>query len=207
MTPTVSLPYCPPVLWFALLWRYEKLTVEAHEHFQKGSLRNRCYIASPDGPQRLSIPLVKGKNQQQPIREVRIAYDEPWQRQHWRSIRTAYGNAPYWEHFTDGLAPFFEKKPVFLFDFNFELLLWLKTAMACPGEVTLSEQYARPMGDDFAKTVQSNDNQWPAWFHPAPYPQVFAEKTGFLPNLSTLDLLFCCGNRSGEILEKSVLAP
>lgn len=204
MTTLVSLPFCPPVCWFALLWQEQRLVLEAHEHYQKGSLRNRCYIAGPNGVQRLSVPLVQGKNRQQPIRDVRIAYDEPWQRQHWRSIRTAYGNAPYWEHFTEGLAPFFEKNWSFLFDFNLEMALWIKEAIACRGEIKLSAQYSKPDNQDGSDPVSSGPDHWPEWFHPAPYPQVFAEKTGFLPNLSALDLLFCCGKRAGEILEKSV---
>lgn len=205
MVPTVSLGYFPPVSWFALLWQNDCLIVEAQEHFQKGTIRNRCYIAGANGIQRLSIPLVKGKNQQQPIREVRIAYDEPWQRQHWRSIKTSYGNAPYWEHFEDTLLPFFEKKHVFLFDFNLELLHWLMTGTGCRSGLLLSEAFATSAHRDLNPPIPSNPEEWPNWFTPVPYPQVFLEKTGFLPNLSVLDLLFCCGNRAGEILEKSVL--
>jgi hypothetical protein len=159
--------------------------VEACEHYQKGSFRNRCHIAGPNGVQRLSIPLVKGKHNQMPIKEVRIAYDEPWQVRHWRSIRTAYGNAPYFEHYADDLAPHYEKHYTFLFDLNLELLrLVLQQKLGWQGEIVLSTSY---IPADLPKDL------------PQQYPQVFEDKHGFLPDLSILDLLFCCGKNGRDL--------
>ena len=114
--------YLPPVSWCSAFWNASQVVIEACEHYQKGSLRNRAYLAGPNGIQRLSIPLLKGKHQQTPIREVRISYHEQWQRQHWRTISTAYGNAPYFEHYAGELHRFYEKEYEFLFDYNLELL-------------------------------------------------------------------------------------
>ncbi|MBI3883573.1 MAG: WbqC family protein, partial [Sphingobacteriales bacterium] len=36
------------------------------------------------------------------------------------------------------------------------------------------------------------------------YTQVFEERLGFHPNLSILDLLFCCGRRAGELLKAPI---
>jgi hypothetical protein len=42
-----------------------------------------------------------------------------------------------------------------------------------------------------------------ARFGPFPrYPQVFEERWGFLPNLSVLDLIFCCGPGAPALLEQ-----
>ncbi|MBK7936385.1 MAG: WbqC family protein [Lewinellaceae bacterium] len=189
--PHLSLCYLPPVSWCAVAWNSDVVVIEAREHYQKGSLRNRCYIAGPNGVQRLSIPLVKGKHQQMPIREVRIAYDEPWQRLHWRSIRTAYGNAPYFEHYADDLSPFYEKRFDFLLDYNIELLsVVLQKKLGWPGEIRLSERFRPP--DVFESDTSRR------------YPQVFEEKHGFLPDLSILDLLLCCGKEGGGALGISI---
>ncbi len=118
----LSTAYLPSISWCVAFWNAEHVQLEACEHYQKGSLRNRAYIAGPNGLQLLSIPLLKGKHQQTPIREVRTANHEPWQRQHWRSIKTAYGNAPYFEHYADELAAYYEKPIQFLFDFNKDLI-------------------------------------------------------------------------------------
>ncbi len=206
MTPLLPIAYLPPVSWCVAAWKQEKIAIEAHEHYQKGSLRNRCYIAGPNGVQRLSIPLLKGKHQQTPIREVRIASDQDWQRQHWRSIRTAYGNAPFFEHYADELAPFFERRYTFLFDYNLDLLTFiLQKKLGWRGEITFSETWLPPgewaHGSDLREAFSGESGKWPAWFQPLSYPQVFAERFGFLPNLSVLDLLFCCGKTGREVLQ------
>lgn len=201
MLPIIApLPCFPPVSWLSLWAREGELCIEAHENYQKGSLRNRYFIAGPNGVQRMSVPLVKGKNQQQAIREVRIAYDEPWQRQHWRSIRTAYGNAPYWDFFSDTLAPFFEKKYTFLFDFNLDALHWWLRHSDHTARIVLSERYLAAEAGDRYRPLPSNDGQVFENTKARPYPQVFLEKNGFLPNLSCIDLLFCMGKQAAEIL-------
>ena len=207
--PILSVSYLPPVSWCAAAWNSENAYLEACENYQKGSLRNRCYIAGSGGIQRLSIPLVKGKHQQTPIREVRIAYDEPWQRQHWRTIKTAYGNAPFFEHYADEIAPFYEKKYAFLFDYNFDFLVFiLQKKLGWQGYFVMTHEWwpARKWApaDDLRETISGEPDEWPEWFYPARYPQVFEERNGFLPNLSVLDLLFCCGKQGGAVLEKSM---
>ncbi len=180
--PTV-LPtaYLPPLEWFAQAAISGQILLEAHEHFQKGSTRNRCTIAGPNGPQLLSIPLEKGKHQQTAIREVRIAYTDNWPQVHWRSIRTAYGNAPYFEHFGMELEAIYQKKPVFLFDFNGLLLEFVLKKAKWPLSVTTTEIFAPPL-DNSALAYQSK-----------PYAQVFQDRYGFQPGLSVLDALMCCG--------------
>lgn len=187
MIQTAITAYLPPVSWCQCAVAAGELVLEAHEHYQKGSWRNRCEIAGPNGRQLLSVPLVKGKNSKMPIRDVRIAYDEPWQRQHWRSIRTAYGSAPFFEHYAHELFAFYEKKYIFLFDFNLELIEFvLLQKMKWPGSVAETRAY-----QPFSPTPAA----------PLPrYPQVFEDKNGFLPDLSVLDLLMCAGKNGLDYL-------
>lgn len=201
--------YLPPVSWCAAAWNSKRIFLEACENYQKGSLRNRCHIAGPNGVQRLSIPLLKGKHQQTPLREVRIAYDERWQRQHWRTIKTAYSNAPFFEHYAGDLAPFYERRYAFLFDYNLDLLTFiLQKKLDWQGRVILTQAWLPtekwgPVAD-LREAFSGKPGERPEWFRPLRYPQVFEERGGFLPNLSVLDLLFCCGKMGGEVLRKSV---
>jgi hypothetical protein len=203
------LPYLPPISWCAAAWDKEEVFIEACENYQKGSLRNRCYIAGSNGIQRLSIPLVKGKHQQTPVREVRIAYDEPWQRQHWRTIKTAYGNAPFFEHYADEIAPFYERRYEYLFDYNLDLFIFIfQKKLGWNGRLIMTQEWLPTLKwapvTDLRETIPGVPDEWPEWFYPACYPQVFTERNGFLPNLSVLDLLFCCGKTGGEVLKQSI---
>lgn len=208
----IETQYFPSVAWCAAVWNEQMVAIDAAEHYQKGSLRNRCYLASPNGPQRLSIPLQKGKHQQTPIRDVRIAYDQPWQRQHWRSILAVYGNAPFFEHYADDFRPFFERQWGFLFDLNQALLeLILTHKLGWSGDWGLQNNFIPPEdwlhGSDFRGQIAARAQGWPAWYFPKRYPQVFEERTGFLPNMSVLDLLFCCGKTGIEVLKDSFVSP
>lgn len=206
--PLLELPYLPPVSWMALIWPHNAVRLEACEHFQKGSYRNRCHIAGPNGVQRLSIPLLKGKHQQTPIRDVRIAYEEPWQQVHWRSIQAGYGNAPYFEYYADALGKFYQKRYTFLFDLNLDLLHFLCNKIGWAGTIQLSDAFTPPPvdpalrpEDDLRYRVTPKTATPPAYFQPRPYAQVFSERHGFLPDLSVLDLLFCRGKQAGDVLD------
>ncbi|NJK84178.1 MAG: WbqC family protein [Saprospiraceae bacterium] len=108
-TILLELHYLPCVHYFTKICQYPKVCLEQHENYLKRSYRNRCHLAAANGILRLSIPLEKGKNQQMPIRSVKIAYDEPWQKQHLKSIHTAYGNAPFFNDYMDELAYFYHQ--------------------------------------------------------------------------------------------------
>jgi hypothetical protein len=204
--------YLPSIAWCSAIWHEATVALDAAEHYQKGSLRNRCHVAGPNFPQRMSIPLAKGKHQQTPIREVRISYEEPWQRQHWRTIQAAYGNAPFFEHYADDIRPFYEKQWSFLFDYNFDFqTLILKKKLGWTGEFLFQSDYF-PVGEwthgpDLRNKIGGGIGDIPAWFNPVRYPQVFEARSGFLPNLSVLDLLFCAGKNGREVLMQPFFLP
>ena len=202
----LSTAYWPPAHWFAYACQARHIVIEACEHYQKGSYRNRCHIGGHNGVQRLSIPLLKGKHQQTPIRDVRLSDAENWQRLHWRSIATAYGNAPYFEHYEAALSAIYQKKHHFLFDFNLECLQWLLAQWKMTANIQFTETYEHhypPPMTDARKTIRLADSIQ----RPPRYGQVFEDRHGFLPNLFALDLLFCCGKNGIDILKNAYLVP
>ncbi len=204
--------YLPPIQFFSKLIQYPTVFIEQQEHYKKGSYRNRCEIATANGVLALSIPLQKGKNEQQPIRAVRIAYHEPWQRLHWESIRSAYGKAPFFEFYVDALKPFFHEPHEFLFDFNGALLQLLLQLLPLHPNLELTPRYEKqppPEVLDFrdALSPKAHRKREDPDFQPQRYAQVFEEKHGFLPNLSILDLLFCTGPEAISFLQLSIKHP
>ena len=199
----IEIQYLPPVAFFVVLAKYPVVWIERQEHYQKGSYRNRCHIAGANGLLRLSIPLKKGKNEQQPITDTSIAYDKNWMHQHWASITSAYGNAPFFEFYAPILAPLYEQRWPLLYDFNYQLLETILGFLQLNVALKQTEKYhkqAPPQADDFRNTIHPKK---PIPFNLSTYPQVFMEKHGFMPNLSILDLLFCAGPQSSLILEQS----
>ena len=205
----IEIQYLPPIPFFALFYQTDTIIIEACENYKKGNYRNRAYLAGPNGVQRLSIPLAKGKNQQLNIREVKIAYEQAWQSQHWGAIQSAYGRAPFFEEYAPYLQPVFNKKTEILFDWNLQLIKLLADLLQINKPIQLSTTFVKNVSTptvDFRNRIHPKRKLSETFsnFHCSTYPQVFLEKSGFLPNLSILDLLFCTGPEAGLILEKSV---
>jgi len=204
----IELQYFAPIQYYAKLCSGHPLFIEQHEHYIKRSYRNRAHILGANGSMRLTIPLKKGKNEGQPIREVQIEYIRKWQQQHWQSIQSAYGKAPFFEHYSDELRPFFEKEYKFLFDFNFELMETLMDLIGINPEISLTNNYTHNPPED---VLDLRNSIHPKEKHHKPdphyqsitYAQVFQDKHGFVPDLSILDLLFCMGSETSLILERS----
>ena len=173
--------YFPCIASFSELMNHDSIEIQAAEHYQKNSLRNRCYLTGSQGKYLLSVPLVKGKNQQQKIKDVRISYDFDWTTLHLKTISNNYIKSPFFNHYYPGIVQILMKKEKFLLDLNWEILRFLLSAYATDKNISYRLEFQDP-------TTQSRP---PALLKP--YPQLFESKTGFIPDLSILDLLFCMG--------------
>lgn len=202
-TVLIEAQYFPPVQYFAVLAQARQLLVEAQEHYQKRSYRNRCHIAGANGPMRLSVPLEKGKHEQQPITQVEIAYRKNWHSEHWHSIRSAYGKAPFFEFYAEEIRPLLYAKPDYLFELNLATIRKLLELLQLDCSVQLTETYRHQAAEGVRDLRGSIHPKQPRLdFQAAAYPQVFLERHGFLPNLSILDLLFCAGPQSAVLLQQ-----
>lgn len=187
--------YLPPVGYFSALKNQNfDFLFEKHEHFPKQTFRNRASIASPDGILDLVVPVIKGSKIHTPIKDVKISYDLKWQRLHWLSLQTCYRSSAYFEFYEDGLAPFYEKKYTFLFDYNLELFNWILKQLKLNPALKFTQEYqnaAEPI--DYRNKFNKKDIYLA---QTKPYFQVFSDRNPFIPNLSSLDLLFNQGPQS-----------
>ncbi len=208
-TILLELQYLPPIQYFTKFFHYENVVIEQHENYSKRSYRNRCHIATANGVHRLSVPLKKGKNEQQPIRKVKIDYAVDWQKNHWAAILSAYSNAPFFEHYEMYFRPFFINRTEFLFDYNLELLKTILMLLGFKQTPDLTTEFQKETSDlvvDFRNKIvpkkQSKIDD--PDFKASKYAQVFEEKNGFISNLSILDLIFCTGPQAAYYLENSI---
>ncbi len=199
MSKVFDLMYFPPIAFWSQWMSEGEIRIEFHDNYQKASFRNRTHIAHPEGLMPLGIPLLKGKNSQMPYRKVLIDNTKPWQRTHWRALTTAYGKSPFFEHYKDQLAPLFQRKWIYLFEFNLEVLkLCVEMLQWSEASFVLTDTYDNyPKTKDFRGFIRPNRDINHKFVE---YVQVFADKTGFVPNLSILDLLFCMGPEAQRFL-------
>ena len=114
----IETQYLPPVAYFAVLSQVQTVYLEAHEHYQKRSYRNRAQLVGANGLMLLSVPLKKGKHQQMPIHKVEIDYKKPWFSEHWHSIKSAYGKSPFFEFYAEPIEQMIRRNPAHLFGLN-----------------------------------------------------------------------------------------
>lgn len=110
--------YMGPIEWYRqFLANPSAVQIEVMESFPKQTYRNRCTIATPDGPLTLTVP-VKRVDSKQFTRDVEISYQKRWQHQHWIALVSAYKRTPYFDYYADFFRPFYEQETRFLVDFN-----------------------------------------------------------------------------------------
>jgi len=200
----LSTAYFAPVRYFSKLAAYPEIYIEQYENFIKQTYRNRTVILGANGSISLIVPVEKGRQQKIKIKDLRIAYDEEWQRNHWRTIFSAYNSSPFFEYYADDIEIFFRKKHTFLFDFNQRISETILEILEIPVSLNLTEDFEQIPENclNFREQISPKTHL----IHPDPhfiaqsYTQVFAEKFGFVPDLSILDLLFNEGPSTHSIL-------
>jgi hypothetical protein len=198
--PILSTAYLAQIEYYVVLANSERILLEQHEYYQKQSYRNRCRIATANGIMDLSIPVDStGKT---PMRDLRISDHGNWQTHHWRSIETAYNSSPFFEYYADDFRPFFEKKWLFLWDFNLALLNKTLELLDIETKIELTEQYKPETSDNFLDLRAAIHPKKEISLLLKPYYQIFETKFGFMPNMSIIDLLFNMGNEAQLILKK-----
>lgn len=204
-TAVIELQYLPSIEYFVCLLKHEHVFIEINEYYEKQSYRNRCYIRGANGIQALTIPVKKG-NSKILIKEIEIDYAQKWVNEHWRSINSAYGKAPYFEFFADYFGKVFEQKPRYLIDFNQQLLTLCLKLMKWDKRLPNTEIYQQELPEgilDLRSVVHPKTNwQNNSIYKPIPYNQVFGKD--FDMNLSIIDILFCEGPSAKNILAQSM---
>lgn len=207
MNLIIDLQYFPSVVLYKISNISSDIIFDQYEFYQKMSFRNRCQITGAQGRIDLSIPLVQGRDQKTVMKDVRIAGTYRWQDRHWKTILACYSRSPWFEHYRDELEDLYRKPFHFLKDWNLACFEWTCRVLGLPVRVALTDAWRPQYGGDLldlrGKLVPRNiqDTELAS---PVVYRQVFEEITGFIPNLSILDLLFCEGQRARSLLAQVV---
>jgi 3',5'-cyclic AMP phosphodiesterase CpdA len=199
MNVILPVVYLGNIEYYSLLKNAEEVFFDLHGHYLKQNFRNRTEIYGANGKLDLIIPVEKHKNHTA-LGDIKISYDHFWQKQHWKSIASAYRSSPYFEFYEDEMEEIFMKKYTHLVEFNLALQTKILECLSLSPKVTFSKEHLM--------TIEGFTN-YRGYFTPKqkslevpkePYNQVFEDKYGFIPNLFILDLLFNEGPNSINFL-------
>jgi hypothetical protein len=199
-----GLQYLPSVVYFARAHQAGNLVLEQFETYQKRSWRNRTAIQGRKDPLYLTVPLARGKHEQQPIREVSIAYDADWPRAHLRSIRMAYGRTPFFADVMADIPGILLAHHKYLWDLNWTLLEWALDIIGLPIHLSISATY-QPLLPDRSVDLRPGipaGQALPEGTKTPTYMQVQRLDGTFQPDLSILDVLFHLGPGAGDYVDR-----
>jgi hypothetical protein len=196
-----TLHYFPCIPVFAELIKQQQILFDDSLPFQRSTFRNRTIIAGSNGMIQLSIPIIGGRSVKLPYRYIEIDYKNDWQRDHFRTLCTVYGNSPFYMFYKDELEALFESQPTFLFEWNLQCLQWVFRKIKLDTPIFFEKEFNEKdssifVVDRFLPSNYSDENFSPF----LKYSQVFEDKIGFKPNLSILDLLFNVGPQTKSLL-------
>jgi hypothetical protein len=191
--------------------------------FSKGDFQNRNRVKGAGGAQWLTVPVTHGFPQK--LDEVLVAGDG-WRAKHWKTLRSCYARAAHFETFAPLFEDFYGRPWARLTELNVaglelvaralgvgpkwvmasglkvggqksELVLNICQAVGASayysgraGSTYLDRESFRRAGIEIV--VQNFE-------HPT-YGQLFMKDSGFVPNLSAVDLLFNCGAQGVKLI-------
>lgn len=178
----------PSIAWWAAAAGEAQIGLDAAEHYRKMSGHNRYRITAANGPLLLTVPLAGGRDQRSPVGELRIDYTQDWPKQHWRTLFSAYGRAPYFDHYAPPLQHLLQSGDEKLTDLCSATITWMARELGWKIAFERLTAFQPVWPPDVADYRFRRLDQPGVPFFPR-YLQVFDERNGFAPNLSLLDLL------------------
>jgi len=178
--------YFPTIYQYAKMLQSRKVVFEVEDNYQKQTYRNRCFIYGANGKQLLNVPVTKVSGKQK-TKDVLISYNANWQKEHVKSLISAYKSSPFFEFYIDELMPVFIEQKKYLLDLNIFIFSKLNEALQVDIPFKITADYSKEIDNDFRYLVNAKKEITP---NLPKYTQVFQEKHQFIPNLSILDLLF-----------------
>lgn len=182
--------------------------IDAHASFQKQTLRNRLVLSGPQGRQVITFPVQsQARASSEPLLSAHQAPIHPW-----RTLETAYGNSPFFEHFKDELyalwmehLPQSEADRKALNDWNWVSIRWV--CDLCGWPVPTAASNAPAIGEVDLDLRMKHGLRGDGWTYHR-YPQPFEPAHGFVAGCSVLDALFILGPHTVQTeIHRLVTAP
>ena len=191
-------PYFGPISTWAEIYNCDVIW-DIHKNYNKQSYRNRTFIHSANGVQKLTVP-IKHSLIKFNLNDSYIDNSTNWQQIHWKSIKIAYSSSPYFEFYKDSLEVFFSKKYTKLLDLNMKTIKMVSEWLEVDQNNDFSKKYVEDYNTKFdLRNLIEHKNKTKKLI--PNYTQVFSNKNGFINDLSIIDLIFNEGPNSLRFLK------
>jgi hypothetical protein len=189
--------YFPPLSYMHLLLNAEEFCVCTDEPYLKQTYRNRANVLTSQGVIGLVVPVEK--RGQRSVATCRISYAENWQLKHLRTIESAYGKTPFFEHYFPYLKELYARKFEFLTELNESTLSLCLKLMNIDKSISGTDCGVKGFADLTNKISPKKES---VMMKSTEYHQMFGSE--FVQDLSILDVLFCEGPLSYLIIKNQI---
>lgn len=214
--------YLPYLGFFDKIMRSNKFIIYDDAQFVKGDFHNRNRIRTSEGFQWLTVPIRAKLGQR--INEVKIDNMHFWAKKHLKSIIANYEGAPFYNRYIKDFEDVYNKKTENLVELNMNLIQLLLRLLKITTPILMSTELGPFKSKSTEKLIElckiaggtaylagglAKNYMDESLFQEAGIKvehQNFAHPTyrqnfkGFIPNMSAIDLLFNCGEKSSKII-------
>ena len=193
--------------------------------YSKNYFYNRNRIKTANGWIWLTVPVITKNRFGQLIKDVEIKNSVDWRSDHWKSIFFAYKKSKYFECFASSLEEIYKREWQYLYEiceimiefimksFGIKTPIYRASELNVHGKkedlllnickkLNVNKYLSGIDGKNYLNLENWKNQQIKVLFqnykHPK-YPQMF--NNGFIPQMSSVDLLFNCGPESLNILK------
>ncbi len=211
--------YIPWLGYFHKILESDAFVFLENVQYKKREFQNRNKVRTKDGFIWLTVPVISKGRYYQKIKDVEIDNTKPWQRKHWESIKFNYNRAELFNDYAHFFERLYNEKWNRLLDLNVAIVkflldcfriktpIYFEDNLNVNGEGTEriigickrldSKKYLSGTGgkgylDEDLFEKNGIELIYQNFTHPE-YKQTY---DGFVPNLSAIDLLFNCGEKS-----------
>lgn len=208
--------YLPYLGFFHKVAHSDVLVMLDNVQFHRRGLQHRNRIKTSQGWQWLTVPVSSGSREV--LKDVLVSSTEAWQAKHSRALELNYSRAPFFSQLAPGLLGILGRPWRYLAELDVELTRWVMNALGLETRVVLASSLGvdgtrsdllvdicRAVGAsaylsgpggrqymDLAAFQEADiDVRWQDFRYPS-YQQLFPS-AGYIPDLSIVDVLFCCG--------------
>lgn len=192
--------YFAPVGYYAVMWAAGRCVYDTGARYDKRCKAvHRMDIADTHGVMSLTVPVSKGdcaSGTRPRWRDRTVSDHGRWWDVHRVTLESAYGRTPFFEFYIDRLLPYLSRESVGrpIVELDVDLDCEVRRMLHMPSEVYRSDD--APLSDatvDYDHIILPDTPE---------YWQIRADRFGFIPGLSILDLLFNMGPESQYIIKK-----